>query len=207
MSRVLVVDDEPDVLLLCRLNLQQRGHELLEATDGSTALELAVERHPDVVVLDLMMPGMNGYEVLETLQNDEQNLGHPGPGAHGEVPPRGSRTLPHARRLGVPHEAVPAERALRHGGVAGSHRGRPRLIDRSGGAGLILTQHDDHVRRFVHDVSQRPPARVRRGRRRGRCPRAAWRPLVLSRLPSRRKYTIESTTGLVGASAGSPARR
>ena len=37
MSRVLVVDDEPDVLLLCRLNLQQRGHELLEATDGSTA--------------------------------------------------------------------------------------------------------------------------------------------------------------------------
>jgi len=72
MSRVLVVDDEPDVLLLCRLNLQQRGHELLEATDGSTALQLAVERHPDVVVLDLMMPGMNGYEVLETLQNDER---------------------------------------------------------------------------------------------------------------------------------------
>lgn len=72
MSRVLVVDDEPDVLLLCRLNLQQRGHELLEATDGSTALQLALERHPDVVVLDLMMPGMNGYEVLETLQNDER---------------------------------------------------------------------------------------------------------------------------------------
>jgi CheY-like chemotaxis protein len=72
MGRVLVVDDEPDVLLLCRLNLQQRGHELLEATDGSTALELAVERHPDVVVLDLMMPGMNGYEVLETLQQDER---------------------------------------------------------------------------------------------------------------------------------------
>lgn len=72
MSRVLVVDDEPDVLLLCRLNLQQRGHELLEATDGSTALQLALDRHPDVVVLDLMMPGMNGYEVLETLQNDER---------------------------------------------------------------------------------------------------------------------------------------
>ncbi len=72
MSRVLVVDDEPDVLLLCRLNLQQRGHELLEAADGSTALQLALERHPDVVVLDLMMPGMNGYEVLETLQQDER---------------------------------------------------------------------------------------------------------------------------------------
>ena len=77
MGRVLVVDDEPDVLLLCRLNLQQRGHELLEATDGSTALQLALERRPDVVVLDLMMPGMNGYEVLETLQLDERTSSIP----------------------------------------------------------------------------------------------------------------------------------
>ena len=72
MSRVLVVDDEPDVLLLCRLNLQQRGHQLLEASTGSAALELARERHPDVIVLDLMLPGMTGYEVLETLKGDEQ---------------------------------------------------------------------------------------------------------------------------------------
>jgi CheY-like chemotaxis protein len=71
MGRVLVVDDEPDVLLLCRLNLQQRGHELLEASDGGRALELARERHPDVIVLDLMMPGINGYQVLEALQEDE----------------------------------------------------------------------------------------------------------------------------------------
>ena len=72
MGRVLVVDDEPDVLLLCRLNLQQRGHELLEASTGSVALELARERHPDVIVLDLMLPGMTGYDVLETLKGDEQ---------------------------------------------------------------------------------------------------------------------------------------
>ena len=72
MGRVLVVDDEPDVLLLCRLNLQQGGHDLLEASSGSGALELARERHPDVIVLDLMMTGMNGYEVLESLQQDEQ---------------------------------------------------------------------------------------------------------------------------------------
>ena len=71
MSRVLVVDDEPDVLLLCRLNLQQRGHEMLEAPDGSRALELARDRHPDVIVLDLMLPGMSGYDVLEALQRDE----------------------------------------------------------------------------------------------------------------------------------------
>jgi CheY-like chemotaxis protein len=72
MGRVLVVDDEADVLLLCRLNLQQRGHELLEASTGSSALELARERRPDVIVLDLMLPGMTGYEVLETLKRDEQ---------------------------------------------------------------------------------------------------------------------------------------
>ena len=71
MGRVLVVDDEPDVLLLCRLNLQQRGHEMLEAPDGSRALELARDRHPDVIVLDLMLPGMSGYDVLEALQRDE----------------------------------------------------------------------------------------------------------------------------------------
>jgi CheY-like chemotaxis protein len=77
MGRVLVVDDEPDVLLLCRLNLQQRGHELLEASTGSVALELARERRPDVIVLDLMMPGMTGYEVLETLKRDEQTWNIP----------------------------------------------------------------------------------------------------------------------------------
>ncbi len=77
MSRVLVVDDEPDVLLLCRLNLQQRGHELLEASTGSMALELARERRPDVIVLDLMLPGMTGYEVLETLKGDEETSAIP----------------------------------------------------------------------------------------------------------------------------------
>ena len=77
MGRVLVVDDEPDVLLLCRLNLQQRGHEVLEASEGGRALELARDRHPDVIVLDLMLPGMTGYEVLETLKEDETTSGIP----------------------------------------------------------------------------------------------------------------------------------
>jgi CheY-like chemotaxis protein len=77
MGRVLVVDDEPDVLLLCRLNLQQRGHELLEAADGSAALEIARDRHPDVIVLDLMLPGISGYDVLEALQRDVETTDIP----------------------------------------------------------------------------------------------------------------------------------
>lgn len=77
MGRVLIVDDEPDVLLLCRLNLQQRGHELLEASEGGRALELAREGHPDAIVLDLMMPGITGYDVLAALQEDDATSGIP----------------------------------------------------------------------------------------------------------------------------------
>ena len=72
MERVLVVDDEPDVLLLCRLNLEQQGFDVLEASNGRSALELLREERPHVVVLDLMMPGMNGYEVLDAIRGDEE---------------------------------------------------------------------------------------------------------------------------------------
>jgi CheY-like chemotaxis protein len=72
VARVLVVDDEPDVLLLCRLNLEQRGHEVIEAPNGQAALELVKERAPDIVILDLMLPGIDGYDVLETLRSDPE---------------------------------------------------------------------------------------------------------------------------------------
>jgi two-component system alkaline phosphatase synthesis response regulator PhoP len=77
MARVLVVDDEPDVLLLCRLNLEQRGHEVLEAPNGDAALELARSGRPDLVVLDLMLPGIDGYQVLQTLRAGEETSGVP----------------------------------------------------------------------------------------------------------------------------------
>lgn len=68
--RVLVIDDEPDVLLLCRVNFELAGHEVLEAPSGERGLELALHEHPDVIVLDVMLPGMSGIEVLEALQAD-----------------------------------------------------------------------------------------------------------------------------------------
>jgi two-component system alkaline phosphatase synthesis response regulator PhoP len=77
MARVLVVDDEPDVLLLCRLNLEQRGHEVLEAPNGDSALELARSGSPDLVVLDLMLPGIDGYQVLQALRAGEETSGVP----------------------------------------------------------------------------------------------------------------------------------
>jgi CheY-like chemotaxis protein len=69
--RVLVVDDEPDVLLLCRVNLEFEGYEVAEATDGEQAMERLREQPFDVVLLDVMMPKMDGWQVLEAVKADE----------------------------------------------------------------------------------------------------------------------------------------
>jgi len=65
---ILVVDDEPDILLLHRLNLEAAGHRVVLAADGVTALERIAEERPDVVVLDVMMPVLDGWGVLERLR-------------------------------------------------------------------------------------------------------------------------------------------
>ncbi len=77
MRRVLVIDDEPDVRLLYRVNLRHAGYEVLEADDGEQGIEVALEHLPDAVVLDLMMPRADGFEVLRVLRS------HPDA---GEVP-------------------------------------------------------------------------------------------------------------------------
>jgi DNA-binding response OmpR family regulator len=71
MARVLVVDDEPDVLLLCRVNLEHAGHEVLEASDGDQAIDIARRELPDAIVLDLMLPHVGGYQVLEALRSED----------------------------------------------------------------------------------------------------------------------------------------
>jgi DNA-binding response OmpR family regulator len=72
MARILVIDDEPDVLLLCRVNLQHAGHDVLEASDGEQGLALAMAEVPDAIVLDLMLPLMDGYGVLSNLLDDDR---------------------------------------------------------------------------------------------------------------------------------------
>jgi CheY-like chemotaxis protein len=68
---VLVVDDEPDVLLLCRVNLEFEGHEVIEAADGEQAMAQVRAHRPDVVLLDVMMPKMDGWQVLSAIKADE----------------------------------------------------------------------------------------------------------------------------------------
>jgi DNA-binding response OmpR family regulator len=69
-GRVLVVDDEEGIRVLCRVNLELGGYDVLEAADGFTALEVARTQRPDLIFLDIMMPRMDGWEVLEQLKED-----------------------------------------------------------------------------------------------------------------------------------------
>jgi two-component system KDP operon response regulator KdpE len=68
VTRVLVVDDEPQIVRALRINLRARGYEVDAAPDGRTALDLAARRHPDVIVLYLGLPDMEGAEVIRGLR-------------------------------------------------------------------------------------------------------------------------------------------
>jgi len=70
--RVLVADDEPPIRLLCQVNLAVAGIDVLQAADGQEALALARSEKPDIVLLDLMMPNVDGWTVAEELAADER---------------------------------------------------------------------------------------------------------------------------------------
>ncbi len=71
VERVLVVDDEPDIVALVAYHLAKAGYRVSTAATGPDALDAAREERPNLVVLDLMLPGMSGFEVLEKLREDE----------------------------------------------------------------------------------------------------------------------------------------
>ncbi len=77
MATILVVDDEPDVVEIVRFRLEKEGHTVISAADGPTGLISAVSRHPDMVILDVMMPGMDGFEVLRRMKNDARTAQTP----------------------------------------------------------------------------------------------------------------------------------
>jgi DNA-binding response OmpR family regulator len=74
VSRVLVVDDDPDIRLLLRIELAAEGYEILEAGDGEAALAALDTQAPDLVLLDMMMPVLDGWAVLRSID-------------HGDSPP------------------------------------------------------------------------------------------------------------------------
>ena len=77
MNRILVVDDEPDITALVAYHLAKAGHRVSTAANGSDALKAAREERPDIVILDLMLPGVSGYDVLAELRrrDDTREVG------------------------------------------------------------------------------------------------------------------------------------
>ena len=70
MARILVVEDSPDVRLALATILEDAGHEIVEAEDGDQVFDLAISENPDLVLLDVMMPRVNGFDALATLKAD-----------------------------------------------------------------------------------------------------------------------------------------
>ncbi|WP_283247435.1 response regulator transcription factor [Lederbergia citrea] len=71
MEKVLVVDDEPSIVTLLRFNLEKAGYSVITAPDGKAGLKMAMEESPDFIVLDLMLPGMDGMDVCKTLRQEK----------------------------------------------------------------------------------------------------------------------------------------
>ncbi|MCD6578512.1 response regulator [bacterium] len=71
-SKILIVDDQPTMRLLLKITLSGEGYELYEATDGISALEIAQKINPDLIIMDVMMPGMDGYTAIERIKQIPQ---------------------------------------------------------------------------------------------------------------------------------------
>lgn len=73
MKRILVVEDEPSIVTLLKYNLEQAGFSVLTAEDGHTGLQLALEENLDFIILDIMLPGIDGIEICKTLRQEKVN--------------------------------------------------------------------------------------------------------------------------------------
>ena len=70
MARILIADDEPNIVLALELLMKREGHEIRSVGDGELAVEAAKAFRPDLILLDVMMPKMDGYEVCQRLRAD-----------------------------------------------------------------------------------------------------------------------------------------
>ncbi|AXV08457.1 Response regulator receiver [Euzebya pacifica] len=77
MARVMAVDDDHVIRGLLEVNLEMEGHEVITAVDGQDALDRVRDERPDLILLDVMMPNVNGWQVAETLKNDPETRNIP----------------------------------------------------------------------------------------------------------------------------------
>jgi len=74
MKKILIIEDEEDMVEGLRFNLEARDYIVVAATDGETGMKIAAGEQPDLVILDLMLPGMNGYEVCKKLKEASPDI-------------------------------------------------------------------------------------------------------------------------------------
>ncbi|WP_299610551.1 response regulator [uncultured Aquimarina sp.] len=71
MKKILIVDDEPNIVMSLEYTFKKKNFEVFIARDGSEALQIAKEEIPDIVLLDIMMPNVDGYETLKEIKNNK----------------------------------------------------------------------------------------------------------------------------------------
>ena len=76
-TKVLVIDDEAPIRLLCRVNLEAENMDVIEAADGPSGVDKARDETPDAILLDVMMPGLDGWRVAEQRLDDDRTVGIP----------------------------------------------------------------------------------------------------------------------------------
>lgn len=76
-KKILIVDDDPDIRLLIDFHMSEEGCEVLEASDGIEALEVLKDNHVDIIITDLIMPNMDGYELIKVLKESKDKSGIP----------------------------------------------------------------------------------------------------------------------------------
>jgi CheY-like chemotaxis protein len=115
VSRILVVDDEPDQRFLLRRILQRAGHEVREANDGAAALQAVRESPPDLVVTDVMMPVMDGVELIRCLRVDPATAHIPILAASGDTHLAGAADAVVAKPYDWRHLLAVADALLKEG--------------------------------------------------------------------------------------------
>jgi circadian clock protein KaiC len=115
MSRILVVDDEPDERFLLRRMLKRKGYEVLDASDGAAALAIVRESPPDLILTDMMMPVMDGAELIRRLRSDPATAGIPILASTGDPGLAGSADVVMSKSLPLEDLAAAVSACLRDG--------------------------------------------------------------------------------------------
>ena len=124
MITVLIIDDEAPIRLLCRVNLEAEGMEVLEAADGPGGLELARTERPDIVLLDVMMPGLDGPGTLQAMRETPRMADVPVVFMTAKVQPQEIANLRSLGALGViakPFDPITLSATIR--GIWTEHHG------------------------------------------------------------------------------------